>query len=140
MGKPVYHEFTAEKITEFHNCLRALLETYPQYSMKQYRDYVLTGNNEAGFPDEVCKKLVHMKETREVGIAYEMLFDTRLAKELGKCIKDEYKSGKSLDVFFLPSIYEDFNFFTTFMDMSWYDPIEEAQIALTEPPKNPLKE
>lgn len=140
MGKSVYHIKASKNIIEFNEMMLSLFQTYPDYTMKQYREYIISGNNRDGFPDELCQLLKHMKEIRERAIAYEMQFDQDLAECRGKKIKEEYLTGRSLDLFFSLYAVEEYNYFRIFKDMSWYDPMEEAQIALTEPLKDPFEE
>ena len=140
MNESVYHIKASRNIIEFNQMKISLLETYPDYTMKQYREYVISGVNKDGFSDELCQMLEHMKQIREQAIAYEMQFDQMIAKRFGKKIKEEYLTGKSLDLFFSLYAVEEFNYFRIFKDMSWYDPMEEAQIALTEPLKDPFEE
>lgn len=140
MIKSMYHIKAAKAIIEFNQTKISLFETYPDYTIKQYREYVISGVNKDGFSDELCQMLEHMKQIREQAIAYEMQFDQMIAKRFGKKIKEEYLTGKSLDLFFSLYAVEEFNYFRIFKDMSWYDPMEEAQIALTEPLKDPFEE
>lgn len=139
MNESVYHIKASRNIIEFNQMKLSLLETYPDYTMKQYREYIISGINKDGFSDELCQILEHMKEIREQAIAYEMQFDQDIAETEGKQIKEEYLTGRSLDLFFSLHAVEEYNFFGIFKDMSWYDPIEEAQIALTEPLKDPFE-
>ena len=138
--EPMYHEQVSYAIIEFNEMMRLLFETYPDYSMKQYRDYIISGLNKDGFPDTLCQKLEYMKKLREETIEYEIRFNLRRAQNRGKTIREEYLTGKSLDVFFLPIAYEEYFYFRIFKDMSWYDPIEMAQLAIDEPLKNPFEE
>lgn len=140
MNESVYHIKASRSIIEFNQMKISLLETYPDYTMKQYREYVISGVNKDGFSDELCQMMEHMKQIREQAIAYEMQFDQMIAKRFGKKIKEEYLTGKSLDLFFSLYAVEEYDYFRIFKDMSWYDPMEEAQIALTEPLKDPFEE
>lgn len=140
MNKPVYHIKASKAIIEFNQMKISLFETYPDYTMKQYREYIISGINRDGFSDELCRKLEHMKDIRERAIAYEMQFDQMCAEYNGKKIKEEYLSGRSLDLFFSLDAENEYDFFNIFRDMSWYDPVEAAQIALTEPVKDSIEE